>query len=407
MALEKGKALVLGRNYCNILTTVRLLGEAGYASKILKVHKTRPGKLKFLRTMAPDSKSRYLLEYREVVASEESTVDEIIKMAEGESKKMLLLPVDDYSVYVCDEAYDKLKEWFVIGNINDTEGEINRLMDKSIQKEEAGKLGLNILKNWTVKSEGGSYVLPEGIIYPCFIKPNVSMASTKDRMKRCDSEDELRETLDKYLAKGPFDILIEEFADIKQEYSLLGVATDTEAIAPGIFKATLGGHHERKGVAVTGVTVDPDLIPYMNHMVKGCCQLVKALGYEGIFDIDLIETKDGQLYFVEVNFRAGASIYAFRHGSENLIGAFADYMLQGEALDKDKYEFEKGKTFVSEKVLMEEYVRGDLSKKDFDELMAEADIGFVQSDEDPAPFKEFKKYYIPAALLRAAYKVKG
>lgn len=436
------KALVVGRNYCNILAVARQLGEAGFSAKVLKIHKTRPKKLNFLRTMAPDKMSKYVETYREIIASEADEIEAMLAMAEssdaeaqcvsagskatgaeassGAGVKMLLIPVDDYSVYVVDENLDALKEKFLVASIGGRQGAINEMMDKARQKAAARAAQsaargadaaasarcaadasapaapkLRVLKSWLIETGDP---IPEDITYPVFIKPNVSMKATKARMKKIASAAELEKTLAGY---GEYSMLVEEFCDIKQEYSLLGFSTGKKAYAPALFMATMGGHKERKGVAVMGKTLAVDEESGFKEIAAECEKFVESLGYDGIFDIDLMEDQDGKIYFVEINFRAGASIYAF----DNLVGEYAKYMLCGK--EPGEMKFKEGLSFVSEKVLMEEFVRGDATKEMLNDLIEKADVCFVKNEEDPAPFDEFKKYYFMASLLRLAYKVRG
>lgn len=402
------KALVVGRNYCNILAVARQLGEAGFSAKVLKIHKTRPKKLNFLRTMAPDKMSKYVETYREIIASEADEVEAMLAMAEssdaevqcvsagagGADEKMLLIPVDDYSVYVVDENLDALKEKFLVASVGGRQGAINEMMDKARQKAAAAPK-LRVLKSWLIETGDP---IPEDITYPVFIKPNVSMKATKARMKKVTSAAELEKTLAGY---GEYSMLVEEFCDIKQEYSLLGFSTGKKAYAPALFMATMGGHKERKGVAVMGRTLAVDEESGFKEIAAECEEFVESLGYDGIFDIDLMEDQDGKIYFVEINFRAGASIYAF----DNLVGEYAKFMLCGK--EPGEMKFKEGLSFVSEKVLMEEFVRGDATKEMLNGFIEKADVCFVKNEEDPAPFDEFKKYYFMASLLRLAYKVRG
>lgn len=404
------KALVVGRNYCNILAVARQLGEAGFSAKVLKIHKTRPKKLNFLRTMAPDKMSKYVETYREIIASEADELEAMLAMAEssdaeaqcvsagakatGADEKMLLIPVDDYSVYVVDENLDVLKEKFLVASIGGRQGAINEMMDKARQKAAAAPK-LRVLKSWLIETGDP---IPEDITYPVFIKPNVSMKATKARMKKIASASELEKTLAGY---GEYSMLVEEFCDIKQEYSLLGFSTGKKAYAPALFMATMGGHKERKGVAVMGKTLAVDEESGFKEIAAECEKFVESLGYDGIFDIDLMEDQDGKIYFVEINFRAGASIYAF----DNLVGEYAKFMLCGK--EPGEMKFKEGLSFVSEKVLMEEFVRGDATKEMLNGLIEKADVCFVKNEEDPAPFDEFKKYYFMASLLRLAYKVRA
>ena len=92
-----------------------------------------------------------------------------------------------------------------------------------------------------------------------------------------------------------------------------------------------------------------DFQPLVDDLIK----FVNSLGYEGLYDVDLIESVNGKMYFVEINMRFGASGYAVTKCGVNLPGMYADYMLTGKPLDMG-CKVTPGKTFVSEKVLIEE-----------------------------------------------------
>lgn len=396
------RIIVIGRNYCNIITTARALGEAGYDVEVLKIFKTKPSALKFLRTMKPDAYSKYVKKYSELVLNNDKSVliDYLCKNASDE--KTLLIPVDDYTCTAIDEALDILSEHYIAPNINNISGEIVRLMDKNEQKNIAKSFDLPMLSGCVIKSNNGDFEVPIGVKYPCFVKPNVSVNSTKSKMAKCENESELNALLSKYASAGDFEMLVEEFADIINEYSILGVSTGDSAVSSGVFRVIEGGNHDRKGVAIIGEMIPND---GFGEIIEKCNAFVKSLGYCGMFDIDLIETVDGSIYFVELNFRAGASTYALNSVGINLYGAFADYVLNGKQIQIDK-KVNENKIFVSEKVLMEEYARGDASASKVKKYMKMADVFFVKNDDDMKPYKYFKKYYLPSFLLRLVYKVK-
>ena len=127
---------------------------------------------------------------------------------------------------------------------------------------------------------------------------------------------------------------------------------------------------------------------------------VGSLNFEGLYDIDMIQTTDGQIYFVEVNMRYGASGYAVTKCGVNLPGMFADYMLFGKPVDMNCKVTEYDKTFVSEKVLIEEYMKGRIPFSMVKKCMDEVDIHFIKNDEDPQAYDHFKKFYTPAKAMR-------
>lgn len=408
MSTEKANqmtcAVVVGRNYCNILTTARALGEAGYEVEAIKVFKSKPNKLKFLRTMKPDAKSKYIKSYQEIIANNgEKSVSEFLCKIGCEDAKKILIPVDDYVCSAIDKDLDNIKRYYFAPSIGDKSNAIVELMDKQRQKDIAQKYDIPMLKSWLIKSDSGKYEIPSDIKYPCFIKPNVSMMSTKNTMAKCDSPDELKKRLDALIAKGDFEMLVEEFAEIKDEYSILGASANGSVISPGVIRVIEGGHHERKGVAIIGETTPQKRF---GDIIEKCNSFIKSLDYTGMFDIDLIETTNGDIYFVELNFRAGASTYAMNKCGVNIYKIYSDSITSSTPI-KQVEPISQAKTFVSEKVLMEEYARGDISIKRLKGYMDMADVYFVKDDDDKAPYKYFKSFYICSAILRMLYKIKG
>lgn len=403
-AADRPCAVVAGRNYCNILAMSRALGKSGYDVEVLRIFKTKPGRTRLLRRMKPDAFSRYVREYHECIADNDAgrIADWLVRHAAGNHGK-LLLPSDDYSAWAVDETLDELRKFYVVPSIADKAGAISRLMDKNEQKKLAAAFNLPMLQSTVIKSEGGHYEIPTGIVFPCFIKPNISMSSTKAKMRKCSDMDELAEVLNGYAASGDFEILAEEYADIKNEYSLLGVSTSDGVAAPCLFRTVRGGHRERKGVALMGETISCE---GLQPLIDECCSFIKSLDYTGLFDADFIETADGEIYFIELNFRAGASMHAFTETGVNLPGMFADNVIKGVEFKENCAVAETGKLFISEKVLMEEYARNDASKAEIKNWMNEADIHFVKDDNDPGPYKYFRRFYAVAGLMRVLYRLR-
>lgn len=405
-AFSKVKPLVVvaGRNYGNILTMTRDLGHAGYDVEVLRVFKTNPNPFNLLGRMKPDAFSKYVRKFHECVANHDSAkiIQDLIEMA-GPNEKQLLIPVDDYTVCVVDDNLDRLSEYYIIPSVAGQRGEITRLMDKNEQKRLAVEFDLPMLHSVLIKGENGKFKIPEEVQYPCFIKPNVSMKSTKSKMARCENKEELSQALTRLAKSEDFEMLVEKFADIKTEYSILGLCTEEGAIAPGLLKAIEGGHKERKGVALTGQIVP---IAGFHQIIDKCNKFIQSLKYTGLFDVDLIEARDGKLYFVELNFRAGASTHAVTQVGVNLPAMLADYLVKGRSPDKECKIETTGKRFVSEKVLIEEYARSDVNLSKAKGVMSDADIYFVKDQEDPKPYSHFKKYVFVASLMRIPYRIR-
>jgi hypothetical protein len=139
-----------------------------------------------------------------------------------------------------------------------------------------------------------------------------------------------------------------------------------------------------------------DAEPLMSDVLK----FIESLDYNGLFDVDLIETTDGKIYFVELNMRYGASGYALTKGGANLPAMFADYMFNGTPIDKNCKLNNIGQTFTSEKVLIDEYREGLIERETIDKLIEEADIHFIMDEDDPKPYKHLVSLYPKAKQLR-------
>ena len=400
----KGCVLVTGRNYGNILTMTRDLGQAGYDVDILRVFTKKPGMASILSSMKPEACSRYVRNFRTCI--EDGDVKNVIsaleKMSFGENRQ-LLMPVDDHLVDIADKNYDRLSRVYIIPNAGDKAGGIIRLMNKALQKDIAAGFGMPMLKSWLIRYEDGRFIIPDDITYPCFIKPNVSRTGTKSRMARCSGRGELEAAVSRYEAEEGLEILAEEFADIKHEYSLLGISTDSLVEAPGLFRVAEGGSRERKGVALTG-----EMIPcsYIGPVMGKCLEFIRSLDYTGLFDVDPIETSDGNLYFVEINFRAGASARALTASGVDLPGIFADHVLGRRRADSIPGTVVAGGRFINEKVLMEEYARSGMAISGVRRRVKNADIHFIRDEHDHRPYRHFRIYYVIAALMKLPYRLR-
>lgn len=395
---ENPRVVVAGRNFCSNLTMARSLGLAGYEVEILRIFQVRPKWHNLARYMLPDAHSKYVKAYHVCVSRRKARkiVKKLIQIADP-YRKMLLIPADDLVANIADEFMKKLSPYYIMPNVSDMPGEIGRLMSKEVQKEMAEAAGLPVVNSCVIRTHNHEFEIPETVTYPCFIKPNISKNSSKSRMRRCDSREELEQTLTEFCRKKDIEMLVEDFMEIDREYSILGLSTKQGAISPGYFVAEVGGHDAHRGVALVGrilpTAQEQQLIDEINAFVG-------SLNFDGLFDVDLIRTPDGKLYFTELNLRYGASGYAFTLCGANLPGMFADYMLKGKPIDWNCRIDEPGKCFISEKIMLDEYMNGYLSKEEMKSRMKNTDIHFIYDPKDPAAYRHFRKFYFPASFMK-------
>ena len=390
------RVMIAGRNYSSNLCMARSVGLAGYDTELLRIHTRRPDSNNVLASMIPEAYSKYVKAFYicSLQGKSSRAVDALIRAADRE-RKMMLIPTDDVAAYIMDEYRDQLKDLYYLPDANGIQGGITALMSKSAQKEIAEGFGIPLLRGSKVRVSKGEYELPPDISYPCFVKPDVSRLSSKKRMGKCEDEEDLRRILDDIGSKLEFDMLIEEYTDIKSELSVLGLCCDGKVLCPGVMEAVDEGHGARRGVAATGQCLPPYNNDRISEELMNKLRLfMGSLGYTGLFDIDLVETNDGSIYFVELNLRCGASAFVLSANDINLAGMYADHILKGKPLPSEdelkSISADRGTvTFASEKVLLEEYADNNISKKDFDEAILSADIHFIMNDNDPKPYRRF------------------
>ena len=401
---SKPRVLIFGRNGSSNLCMARSFGSAGFTVEVLRLFQSKPKFTNLMRLLKPDACSKYVTGWHSCICGSDNAriADALMALAKP-GEKILLIPTCDMAASAADEYLLKLQPHYLLPSVNGKPGEINRLMDKKLQTRLAAQAGLPVIRSCVIRTENGSFTIPDTVRYPCFIKPNVSKDSDKSRIRRCDSARELHETLTGYSRTKDVEMLVEDFIDIKQEYALLGLSTRDGAIAPGFFALEQGGHENRRGVTMVGkilpCTLQSELIHRITHFVH-------SLGYEGLYDVDLIEDRQGNWYFVELNLRYGASGYAITKSGVNLPAMYADYMFCGKPADRNCRVEQPGKRFVSDKILLDEYSRGFLTMAEVRQRMDLADIHFIRDPEDPKPYRHFRKFYLFGAATRILFRLK-
>ena len=392
------KAVVTGRNYTSRLGMIRAAGIAGCEVAVIR---TDPGTGADRETI--DQHSRYISAYFCAPEPDEDRLVRVLleKCAAGGDEKTVILPTDDYTAAAVDRHQDELKESFVFPHIGQEPGGVIRCMDKGFQKRLAEEAGLPVAGGWTARLGGDGFSIPDGIVFPCFVKPQVSFQGSKFYMKQCGSEDELKahlRTVAEDLRKKDrrTDMLIEQFIPIDRELAVLGFADGTEVFIPDVITAD----KLHRGVTVTGTVRSMEDDPKLKEKLE---KMIGSLGFCGLFDIDLYES-GGKKYFNELNMRFGASGYAVTRSGVNLPGLLCARLLGREAPDGEPKRIES-RTFASEKVCYQEYRDGAISWKEFGRILREADFTLLGDPEDTGPQKAFREFIRKYRIRRMIKKL--
>lgn len=372
------RVVVLGHSYLARLSIVRALGEHGYDITVLIVEKGK-------HHTKIDCTSKYVKKVLICPTFDGQTlVNVLLERCTDKDVKPILIPTSDVTVSMIDEYLDELKDYFLFPHINHEQGRIVHWMDKSVQKALARKIGIHVVDSWQIDIRTPKYSIPDDIIYPCFIKPKMTIHGAKSVFKCCRNVTELRDYIYEIRQKrDDVVLLVEKYLIIDKEYAVVGFSDGKSVYIPAVI------HLEQVSQSHFGVARLGRVLPVAQFwsLVEQFKAFVNAIGYVGLFDIDFLECQ-GIYYFCELNLRFGGSGEAITKMGANLPIMLAEKLSTGQ-IRTSPSDIADEATFMNERVCLDDWYRGYLSMNDYKCIMARADFGFLQDKNDPKPYLAF------------------
>lgn len=306
--LKKYEHIVFCVEHYNPLGVIRSLGEAGLKPIAIVIK----GSIKIA------SKSKYISKLYSVTSTEEGY--EVLTKIIGnyKNKHGFLYTCDDKTMQFIDSHYESLKDKLYLYNAGKNDG-ISYFMNKENIINLAVKHGINVARTFVVdKGE-----IPEEIKYPIITK---SIASTIGAWKGdvfiCNNETELKTAYSKIQTPR---LLLQEYVEKKDELCMEGFSSNS---GNDMFIAIRSSYN---------YLLPDQYSPYMtiknvpdSELQNKLKALLREIGFEGIFEIELLEGKDGNLYFLEINFRNSTWSYAATKAGMSLPVLWAESMLSGK-----------------------------------------------------------------------------
>ena len=363
--------VLVTKEHYNPLGIVRTLGEAGIRPIVVAVS----GDLKFV------GQSKYVKE-KYYVDSTEAGIDLIIDKFANAEEKSFILTGDDVTVAMLDKHYDRLKKFFYFYNAGEP-GRISHFMNKDVMMNLVVKHGIQIAKTWKVKV---GYI-PEDIIYPVMTKAINSIgAEWKDIVYICHNDIELNEAFSHMRSET---ILVQQYIEKVDEIS---------------FDAISVNHGKDVWVVIEANQVYnmPDKYsPYWiiknsenKEMQDKIAKVIGEIGLEGIFEFEFMQDKDGNLWFLEINFRNTALGYSTTVAGMPQVVYWCESMEKG-FIDKEKYYkiVPDGLTAMAECFDYDARVKtGIVSKEEWLKEYMTAECKMYMGRDDFEPFKLFMEY---------------
>jgi len=347
--------IVFAQEHYNPLGLIRGLGENGIFPVYVSIK--RRGEVA--------TKSKFISKLHHV----DSVIDgyNLVMAAYGNfdyEHRPFILFSDDKSIGYFDLHYEEIKDKFIIFNAG-ASGKINKYMDKNAIMLLAQKHGFNIIDSWVVNTGD----IPKDLIYPILTKDiSPNSGSWKSDVFICQNEAELKNAYT--MISSPI-ILIQRFIDKENELALQGYAIDhgrqIQIITAMNWKYLIKGYYS----PYHNVRMFNDL-----EMEQKLQEIFVEIGYEGIFEVEFLTTKENTNYFLEINFRASAWNHTTNFAGMSEAYLWIKGMLNGYIDSTDRKEFEE---FTS----MSEII--DFGKR--------VDSGMISFQEWLKEFKEAKCTY--------------
>ncbi len=375
------RIIIIGQGYTGRLSIVRSVAALGSEITLIALMP----KYEFCakkRIKPVDAYSKYVSRMFYAVNYDEAMLmDILLNKCADPLHKAFVFPDNDFSAAAIDNNRDSLKEFYFLPSIQERQGAVEFWMDKVRQKMLAERVGLKVADYATIEVKDRAFEIPDSINYPCFAKPMLSISGGKSGLRKCDSKEELRHHIEMVSSNRPnVRILVEEYIRIDKEYATLGFSDGEEVVIPGVLELLHIAHGNHYGVCMQGKAYSID--GYEDTIAKFKA-IVKEIGFVGIFDFDFFES-DRMLYFCELNLRFGGSGYVFTKLGVNLPIMMIKYF-SGESIDGMKTSIDSSATFFNERMAIDDWYAGYISRKELLTFRASSDVLFVKDEKDPGP----------------------
>lgn len=394
--MNKIDLIVVGQNYSTTLGLIQSAGEAGYLCGVVK---TVVG---YRTEKTPELASKYVVKHITVDRKKDEKLLSVLleEFADNEVKRVLL-PADDYAASFLDNHLSKLQKYFHLPSSCGVEGKLTLCMDKQRQAKMAEDVSLRTAKKWIVKytREDINSIL-NGITYPCITKPQKSIGSPKTHIRKCSDRLELVSTLHEIFNTRPCDVLIEEYVNVKNEYTVPVLSIDDEVLIPVFIRKRMIGTGAHRGVTISGVIVNSDHYP---DVVSKLQLFIKNSGLKGVFDIELFEDNNG-FYFNELNLRGGAAGYALTRAGINIIDFWIKFCY-GIPFDITRTNLNEGLTFMSDKAALDYLSAGYMSISEYRKLIKSSDFRFLVNNQDNGAKRAFARIELRTIMSRIIHSI--
>lgn len=375
-------AIVIGGNHHNTLGVIRSLGRKGVFPYVIL---TSGNETSFIL------KSKYIKKSF-VVKGSEAAVELLLSEFVNENNKGIVFTCHDIIASQIDLNRNRLEPYFILPGCEE-QGRITFLMNKKVMGDLALKNGLNVPATSIINGNLDSSLYP--ISFPCITKPVESRTGSKSEIHVCNNSAELALVFNQLNGK---DLLVQQFVSKIMEFQLIGcsLCSGKDIIIPGYSKIL-----RQPQTTNTGFLKYSALDESFSKTVENTKSYIREIGYSGLFSVEFIRDKQGNDYFMEINFRNDGNSISVTNAGVNLpyiwylFGIGDDYKNEINTIH-DEY-------VMPEFAELELYKQKIITNKQLIDDMKMATSFMDYALDDPSPtdgWKRYKKQKTRAFIVR-------
>ena len=290
--MTEKRAIVIGGNHHNTLGLVRSLGRAGLCVFLILENRNKNCYV---------LKSKYIEDY--ALAKTEEEIIHTLLSKKTKSGRIVVACASDSAASIIDKHRSELISSFYLPGCLE-QGQLTLLMNKETMSELAVECGGNVPRSVVIERTETDF---DNIPFPCITKPISSIEGSKADIAICRDKEELREFLKH--CQSPR-IQAQLFIEKTMEYQLIGVVNG-DYLIPG-----------RSRIITQPKSTNTGYLKY-EHLdgsepLAFCGDFLKRTGYSGLFSMEFIRDKEGNDYFMEINFRNDGNSICVTEAGVNL-----------------------------------------------------------------------------------------
>lgn len=308
-----------------------------------------------------------------------------VRNSGGGNPKPVITIDSDGLVAEMNKQWSRLSKLFYFFNAG-ADNRLSELMEKKELCKLARKYGLQTPSSEIVNVGE----LPQTIGYPLLTKATDSFnAKWKQCVRICRKEEEL---LDFYKKVDAKQLLVQNYVEKKNEFVLQGIAINR---GQDVFIPIEGSYYRIPDGYFGTLLYFNGITEHGAKLIPPVKQMLKDIGYEGVFEVEFLIDKEDNYIFLEINFRHTLWNHTFTDMGLNFCEIWSKAITTGKFPDTPVISTEKRHVLIHEFVDFLWYVKSrKMSVFKWINDFIKADSYVIWDKHDKKPFIQYLKNQI-------------